>query len=53
VELDSVDFLNFVLDLESRLQHRIPEIDYPKLSSLAGCIHYLLPRLNQSDASKS
>jgi len=40
-EIDSVDFLNFVLSLEKRLNVRIPEGDYPKLSSLNGCISYL------------
>lgn len=41
VELDSVDFLNFVTALERRLDIRIPEVDYPKLSSLEGCRRYL------------
>lgn len=40
-EMDSVDFLGFVLDLEKRLGRRIPELDYPKLSSLQGCLAYL------------
>ena len=40
-DIDSVDFLNFVLSLEKRLEHPIPEVDYPKLSSLNGCIAYL------------
>lgn len=41
IELDSVDFLNFVLALEQRLGRRIPEIHYPRLSSLQGCLDYL------------
>jgi len=40
-EIDSVDYLNFVLALEKRLGLRIPELDYPRLSSLAGCVAYL------------
>ena len=40
-EIDSVDFLNFVLALERRLGMKIPEMDYPKLSSLDGCTRYL------------
>ncbi len=40
-EIDSVDFVNFVLALEDRLGRRIPEYDYPKLSSLNGCLDYL------------
>lgn len=40
VEMDSVDFLNFVTALEQRLDTHVPESDYPKLSSLAGCRRY-------------
>ena len=40
-EIDSVDFLNFVIALEKKLERRIPEADFPKLSSLNGCIEYL------------
>ena len=41
IEIDSIDYLNFVLALEKRLGIRIPEIDYPRLSSLDGCTRYL------------
>ena len=40
-EIDSVDFLNFVIALEKKLGRRIPESDFPKLSSLKGCLGYL------------
>jgi acyl carrier protein len=40
-EIDSVDFLNFVIGLEKKLGRRIPESDFPKLSSLKGCLDYL------------
>jgi acyl carrier protein len=43
-EIDSVDYLNFVLALEKRLGIRIPELDYPRLSSLDGCVAYLLAK---------
>ncbi len=39
--LDSIDFLHFVMDVEKRLDAKIPETDYPKLSSLNGAIRYL------------
>jgi len=42
-EFDSVDFLNFVLAAEDRIGRRIAEVDYPKLSSLKGCVSYLTP----------
>jgi len=41
VEMDSLDFLNFVLALEERFGIELPETDYPKLSSLGGCLGYL------------
>ena len=40
-DFDSVDFLSFALSLQKRLNIKIPEIDYPKLSSLEGCMNYL------------
>ena len=40
IEIDSIDFLNFVLILEKRLGLKVPEIDYPRLSSLSGCLAY-------------
>lgn len=41
LDIDSVDFLNFVLGVEKRLGVRVPETDYPQLSTLAGCLAYL------------
>jgi acyl carrier protein len=41
VGIDSVDFLNFVIGLEDALDVRIAESDYPKLSTLKGCLEYL------------
>ena len=47
-EIDSVDFLNFVLALEKKMGVKIAEIDYPKLSSLNGCSHYLAGKITSS-----
>lgn len=44
-EIDSIDFLNFILTLEKKLGIKIPELDYPKLSSQGGCVSYLLLNL--------
>lgn len=41
IQFDSVDFLNFIEQIEEVLNVRIPETDYPKLASLNGCITYL------------
>ena len=43
-EFDSLDFLNFVIALGERRGSEIPEIDYPKLASLQGCIGYFTAR---------
>lgn len=41
---DSVDFLHFILKLEEKTGVKIPELDYPALSSLEGCRSYLESR---------
>jgi acyl carrier protein len=41
LDLDSMDFLNFVAALHERTKIDIPEADYPKLFTLAGAIAYL------------
>ena len=41
LDLDSMDFLNFVLALHGRLGVDIPEADYPRLSTLEGAVDYL------------
>ncbi|MDE3017975.1 MAG: acyl carrier protein [Nitrospirota bacterium] len=44
LDIDSMDFLNFVIALHEALQVEIPEADYPKLASLNACVEYLLAR---------
>ena len=41
LDMDSMDFLNFVIALHKELHVEIPEKDYPKLASLHGCVDYL------------
>jgi acyl carrier protein len=41
LDLDSMDFLNFVLALHDRLGLDIPEVDYPKLTTLDDAVAYL------------
>jgi acyl carrier protein len=45
LDLDSMDFLNFVLALHDRLGVDIPEADYPRLSTLDGAAVYLAAKL--------
>ncbi|MCC6780719.1 MAG: acyl carrier protein [Hyphomicrobiales bacterium] len=47
LDIDSMDFLNFVIAVHRRLGVDIPELDYPKLVTLDGAIRYLLPRLGK------
>jgi acyl carrier protein len=44
MDLDSMDFLNFVVGLHERTGIEIPERDYPKVASLNGCLAYLADR---------
>ncbi len=45
IELDSMDFLDIVLELRKRYKADVPEEDYPKLASINGCVEYLEPKL--------
>ncbi|HYX19982.1 MAG TPA: acyl carrier protein [Thermoanaerobaculia bacterium] len=45
-DLDSMDFLNFVVGLHGALGVEIPEADYPRLESIEGIVGYLRERLN-------
>lgn len=41
LDIDSMDFLRFVIALHEKLQVEIPEKDYPKLTTLDDCVAYL------------
>ncbi|MCZ7656853.1 MAG: acyl carrier protein [Xanthobacteraceae bacterium] len=45
LDIDSMDHLNFVIALHRRLGVEIPEIDYPKLTTLDGATRYLEAKL--------
>lgn len=45
LELDSIDFLRLMMSLEKELNVTIFDFDYPKLSTLQGCEHYLVERI--------
>lgn len=45
VDLDSMDWLNFLIALHRRLQVEIPEADYGRLVTLADLLAYLQARL--------
>ncbi len=43
--LDSMDFLDIIMELRKRYRLQIPEEDYAQLSTLAGAVAYLSPRM--------
>ena len=43
LELDSMDFLDIVMELRKRYRVQIPEEDYPELASMASTCKYLEP----------
>jgi len=48
LELDSVDFLNIIMELQMRYGLEIPEDDFIELTSLNRCAAYLGPKLEAS-----
>jgi acyl carrier protein len=44
LDIDSMDSLNFVIALHKDLGVDIPEKDYPRLTTLRGCVDYLAAR---------
>jgi len=48
LDLDSMDFLDIVMELRKRYKLQIPEADYPHLASLESCVKYLMPRLQDA-----
>jgi acyl carrier protein len=47
LDIDSMDFLNFITAIHHRLGVDVPELDYPKLVTLAGAITYLEAKLGR------
>ena len=45
IELDSMDFLDIVMELRKRYGVQVPEEDYKELNTLQGCANYLSPLL--------
>jgi len=44
LELDSMDFLDIVMELRKRHNIEVPEAEYPELASLDSCAAYLSPK---------
>ena len=50
LDLDSMDFLDIVMELRKRDGIEVPEDDYMELSTLDGCVRYLSPKLADEGA---
>lgn len=44
LDLDSMDFLDIVMELRKQHKIEVPEPDYPQLASLQSCANYLTPK---------
>ena len=44
LDLDSMDFLDIVMELRKRHKVEVPQEDYPKLATLQSCVAYLSPK---------
>jgi len=46
LDLDSMDFLDIVMELRKQHSIEVPEADYVQLASLDSCADYLTPKFN-------
>jgi acyl carrier protein len=46
LDLDSMDFLDIVMELKKRHQIDVPKEDYGQLESMQSCVDYLGPKFN-------
>ena len=45
LELDSMDFLDIVMELRKRYRVQVPEEDYTQLASMGSTVSYLTPKM--------
>ena len=45
LDLDSMDFLDIVMELKKRHKVEVPQEDYPRLATMSGCVEYLSPKM--------
>ncbi|MCT4641556.1 MAG: acyl carrier protein [Bacteriovoracaceae bacterium] len=45
LDLDSMDFLDIVMELRKRHKVEVPSEDYPQLATLDSCVAYLAPKM--------
>ncbi|MEC7278398.1 MAG: acyl carrier protein [Bdellovibrionota bacterium] len=44
LDLDSMDFLDIVMELKKRHKVEVPQEDYPRLATMSSCVEYLTPK---------
>lgn len=52
-DFDSVDFMNFAVELQKKLKIEIPEADYLQLATLNSCAAYLKLKLDAAGVTDS
>lgn len=53
VDIDSIDFLRFIIELDETLHVAVPEADYDELATLDGCVRYVSARLQEAPRAQS
>ena len=53
IELDSMDFLDIVMELRKRYGVQVPEEDYKELATLQSCADYLEPHMADKELKLS
>ena len=48
IGLDSMDFLDIILELRKRFKIDVPEADFPEFLTLDSTVAYLLPKFNST-----
>ena len=46
LDLDSMDFLDIVMELKKRHKIEVPQEDYTRRASMQSCVEYLAPKFN-------
>jgi len=44
IDLDSMDFLDIVMELRKQYKVEVPKEEYSQLATLKGCVDYLAPK---------
>jgi acyl carrier protein len=47
IDIDSMDLMNFMVAIHETTGVDIPEVDYPKLATVDGCVEYLAARIGE------